>query len=120
MPMHKELIAKNIRQKRRERGWSQEYLAEKCDLSTQYISQIETKKKTASLKALFKIADAFGVSVESITGNTMKSNNPKNYEIDDIFDDLSNYERAVLKDVLLATKKALRENKEMDADRDLY
>ena len=41
----------------------------------------------------------------------MESNNPKNYEIDLMFDDLNAYERAVLKDVLIATKRALRENK---------
>lgn len=43
----------------------------------------------------------------------MESNNPQNYEIDLVFDDLNAYERAVLKDVLLATKKALRENKKI-------
>ena len=75
------------------------------------ISHIETKKKMASLKTVGKIAEALGVSIESITGNPMESNNPKNYEIDLMFDDLNAYERAVLKDVLIATKRALRENK---------
>ena len=65
----------------------------------------------ASLKTVGKIAEALGVSIESITGNPMEINNPKNYEIDLMFDDLNAYERAVLKDVLIATKRALRENK---------
>ena len=30
----------------------------------------------------------------------MESNNPQNYEIDLVFDDLNAYERAVLKDIL--------------------
>ena len=77
MSINKELIAKNIRERRRQKKWSQEYLAEKCDLSAQYISQIETKKKMASLKTVGKIAEALGVSIESITGNPMESNNPK-------------------------------------------
>ena len=110
MSINKELIAKNIRERRKAKKWSQEYLAEKCDLSAQYISQIETKKKMASLKTVGKIAEALDVS---ITGNPMESNNPQNYEIDLVFDDLNAYERAVLKDVLLATKKALRENKKI-------
>ena len=107
MSINKELIAKNIRERRKAKKWSQEYLAEKCDLSAQYISQIETKKTVG------KIAEALDVSIESITGNPMESNNPQNYEIDLVFDDLNAYERAVLKDVLLATKKALRENKKI-------
>ena len=113
MSINKELIAKNIRERRKAKKWSQEYLAEKCDLSAQYISQIETKKKMASLKTVGKIAEALDVSIEFITGNPMESNNPQNYEIDLAFDDLNAYERAVLKDVLLATKKALRENKKI-------
>ena len=111
MSIHRELIAKNIKERRKQRKWSQEYLAEKCDLSAQYISQIETKKKMASLETVGKIAEALGVNIESLPGNPMESNNPKNYEIDLIFDYLTAYERAVLKDVLVATKKALRENK---------
>ena len=111
MSINKELIAKNIRERRKAKKWSQEYLAEKCDLSAQYNSQSE--KKMASLKTVGKIAEALDVSIESITGNPMESNNPQNYEIDLVFDDLNAYERAVLKDVLLATKKALRENKKI-------
>ena len=113
MSINKELIAKNIRERRKAKKWSQEYLAEKCDLSAQSISQIETKKKMARLKTGGKIAEALDVSIEFITGNPMESNNPQNYEIDLVFDDLNAYERAVLKDVLLATKKALRENKKI-------
>ena len=77
MSINKEFIAKNIRERRRQKKWSQEYLAEKCDLSAQYISQIETKKKMASLKTVGKIAEALGVSIESITGNPMKAIIPK-------------------------------------------
>ena len=50
-------------------GMTQEELAEACDLSTGYISQLEGPSCyfCPSLKTLFKIAEALGTTVSKIT-----------------------------------------------------
>lgn len=54
-------IYNNIKKYRTERKLSQNTLAEITDLSVDYISLIETGKRTPSLKSLCKIADALEV-----------------------------------------------------------
>lgn len=47
-------IGKRIRRKRIEKGWCQEELAEKVDLSASYIGMIERGKKYRALRPLLK------------------------------------------------------------------
>ena len=52
---------------RKERGLSQEELAEKAGVSRPYISQIETQRQQViSNTVMFRIAEALGVSYELI------------------------------------------------------
>lgn len=60
-------LGKNIAYYRREKGWSQEFLAEKADLSREYITRIERGQKNISLKKLFLIADILGVKFSVLT-----------------------------------------------------
>lgn len=110
MPINKSIIARNIKEERMRKKWSQAKLAEEAGLSAQYICQVENSQKMVSLKSVGRIADALGVSTETLTDNHMKSNNPKNYEIDMLFDDCNIYERQVLMELLKSAKKILREN----------
>ncbi len=59
-------IGKRITYIRKERGLSQEKLAELADISTQYISIIENDKKNMSVAVLTKIADALNVTTDFI------------------------------------------------------
>ena len=52
---------------RKERGLSQQELAEKANVSRPYLSIIETNQnKTVSNSVMFRIADALGVGIEAI------------------------------------------------------
>lgn len=51
---------------RAERGWSQQALGEKLDVSRQSINAIETGKYDPSLPLAFKLARLFGCSIEDI------------------------------------------------------
>lgn len=113
MPMNKKIIAENIKRQRKEKMMSQARLAELADLSTQYISHVETCKKTISLGAAYRVADALNVSIGAILDNNISSSKPENNEIDYIFSDCNMYERQILIEVLSSTKNALRENKEL-------
>lgn len=52
---------------RKERGLSQQELAEKSNVSRPYLSVIETNQnKTVSNSVMFRIAEALGVGIETI------------------------------------------------------
>jgi transcriptional regulator with XRE-family HTH domain len=50
-----------VRKRRREKGFSQEELADRCGLHRTYISEIERGLKAVSLVSLLHIAGALGV-----------------------------------------------------------
>lgn len=50
-------LQNNIKKYRLQKGLTQEKLAELCDISPDYISEIERGKKTPSIKRLIIIAD---------------------------------------------------------------
>jgi putative transcriptional regulator len=51
---------------RAERDWSQADLAERLEVSRQSVNAIETGKYDPSLPLAFRIADIFGLPIESI------------------------------------------------------
>jgi len=55
------LFAQNIRQIRQERGYSQEQLADLCDLHRTYISDIERGNRNVSIDNIEKIAEALKI-----------------------------------------------------------
>jgi len=57
----REVFALNLRQLRNARGWSQEELAHRVRVSREYVSQLETAKKSASITVIESVAKAFAV-----------------------------------------------------------
>ena len=55
-----------LRELRAERGWSQQYLAEKLEVSRQSVNAIETGKYDPSLPLAFKISRMFAQGIEEI------------------------------------------------------
>lgn len=51
---------------RAERDWSQQDLAERLEVSRQSVNAIETGKYDPSLPLAFRIADLFGLPIETI------------------------------------------------------
>lgn len=60
------LVGRNVRRMRSARGWSQEQLAEKSELSQQFISRIEAGIQNPTLKSLGRLADALDVAAASL------------------------------------------------------
>ena len=54
---------------RAERGWSQQDLADKLEVSRQSVNAIETGRYDPSLPLAFRIADLFGLTIEDIFTN---------------------------------------------------
>ena len=59
-------IGKRIHRKRIEKGWCQEELAEKVDLSASYIGMIERGKKVPRLETFVEIANVLEVSADEL------------------------------------------------------
>ena len=51
---------------RAERGWSQQHLAERLEVSRQSVNAIETGRYDPSLPLAFRIAELFGLPIEAV------------------------------------------------------
>lgn len=59
-------IAQNVRRLRKERGWSQEDLANAADIDRTYIGYIENCKNNVSIKVLCRIAEAIEMDADAL------------------------------------------------------
>ena len=55
-----------LRTLRLDRNWTQAELSEKLGVAPQHVSMLESSRKFPSLKMLFQVADALGVTLASI------------------------------------------------------
>lgn len=55
------VVAQNIKERRAELGLIQAQLAERADISTTYLAEIETTKKSPSMEVLQRLADALNL-----------------------------------------------------------
>jgi transcriptional regulator with XRE-family HTH domain len=56
------LLARNLRALRKQRGWSQEVMAEECGLHRTYVGAIERGERNVTLDTLNLLAHALGVT----------------------------------------------------------
>ena len=75
-------LGKKIRQLRFKAGLTQEQLAEKVDIGTTYLSDIERGAKFPSFSLFIKIVNALGVSSDYILRGELEAG--KNFVYDDI------------------------------------
>lgn len=66
-------IGDRIRYRRRQQKWSQQTLAEKANVDTSYISQIERGVTHVSLPTLAAIASAFDCSLDELVSDSASS-----------------------------------------------
>lgn len=60
------VIGERIRHFRKEKGLSQEELADKANLHATYIGQLERGEKNATLESIEKVANALEISLEDL------------------------------------------------------
>lgn len=63
MTAYKELFGTRIKHLREGKGWTQEFLAEKMDISTNYLSSIERGKENPTFDMLVKLSGALVVEM---------------------------------------------------------
>ena len=60
------IFAENLRAERARKKYSQEFLAEKAGITTEYLARIEHEKYSPSLVVIVKLAIALGISVDQL------------------------------------------------------
>ncbi|MGA2246806.1 MAG: helix-turn-helix transcriptional regulator [Verrucomicrobiota bacterium] len=62
-------IGENIRKFRKKSGMTQEKLAEKANLHSVYISQVERADRAPTIETLLKITKALGIRLRDVVGD---------------------------------------------------
>lgn len=70
--MEPETIGRNIKKYRIEKKLRQEDLAEKTDLSSNYIGMVERGEKTPSLETFISILNALEISADMVLADVLK------------------------------------------------
>lgn len=65
-----QIVATRIRDLRTLKNWSQEELAEKCDLHRTYIGSVERGERNITLRTLKRFADALGCEMTALLKNS--------------------------------------------------
>lgn len=104
-------IGVRIREKRQEKGVSQEKLAEKAEVSTAHISHLETGHSIPSLKTLISILNALECSADEILCNELQVAKPQlNSWLGELVEDCTEVERKVITEVVITLKNSLRKH----------
>ena len=101
-------IGQQIRKFRKMRGLSQEELAEIINISTTHMSHIETGNTKLSLPVLVDLANALGVSTDTLLeGHCHSIDDQVPDEINRILSQCTSGQRKAMADILKATKQAI-------------
>lgn len=76
----KTLLGQRIREQRRKKGWTMDKLAEKADLSVNYVGDLERGVKTPSLDTFIRIVEALDVPADVLIRDSAA---PASYVADD-------------------------------------
>ena len=73
--MDKLTMGDRIREARKQQGLTQEQLAEKVDITLEYISQIERGLKTPSMQVFIKLVEVLDVSADYLLRDSVSTRN---------------------------------------------
>lgn len=103
-------IGGRIKALRLSKGITQEALAELADLSTPYISHLENGRKNAGLGVMAGISAALDTTVDFLlTGKYLPQEN-NSYELQQLLEDCSPKEVAVICEIAATAKNSIRKN----------
>lgn len=111
MMLNFDYIGRQIKKARSNKNITQAALAEQIEMSTTYISHIESAKKQASLEVIVRLANALDVTVDHLLCGHLNSD-PLEYHSDlkEILSGCTSYEKEIICEVALTVKKILQEH----------
>lgn len=107
-------LGKNISIIRSRNHLTQEHLAEKIDVSTVFISQIETAVRKPSLETIYKIAEALDTTIDTLIGNSSLQTHSN--EIAKLLSNLNDTELIFINNVIREICSNLKEHKVFSSD----
>lgn len=102
MQLDKEIIGKKIRQLRVQKGFSQEELSEKIDISPRHMCTIENGNSFPSLETFIKIADVLDININQFFNLNIHKEDKLKSEIYDLIQISSIRQLHLLKDIIKA------------------
>ena len=76
----KHVVCTNTKSLRAEMGYTQEFIAEKCDISQRAVHNIEHEKSMPRLNTVVKLSKCFGVTVDEMVESKMNEDKDDNYK----------------------------------------
>ena len=102
-------LGKRIREARLKKRLTQEQLSEKAEIGLYFLGEVERGVKAPSLKVFVAIADALGVSADSLVRDSVSTGNVYvNNEITKKLDTLTPKQRACAVEILEAYIRAIQ------------
>ena len=108
MDINYKLIGKRISDIRKDLCITQEKLAEICEVSSVFISLVETGRKKASLRTLAALSDALAVSLDELVFGMSYEMKRQSDKWRSVIEDCSISELEILTESADAIKKAIR------------
>ena len=105
-------IGKRIKQKRIEKGFTQEKLSELIGVGASHMSHIESGKTIPSMEVFVALCNVLACSADELLCREIVAAQPlmKNW-LTDLTADCDDVETKILTDILIEVKKTLRKNK---------
>jgi transcriptional regulator with XRE-family HTH domain len=94
----KQILSRNLRENRRKCGFSQEKLAEKAGISTQYLAMIEIARKFPASEILERLAEAMDIKVYELL---LVDDSPR--------ETLEHLERSIIANIGQVVREAVKE-----------
>ena len=105
-------FGRRLKSYRQKNHLSQMRLAELIDTSTSSVSHLENGTHAPSLETLLKLASALNIGIDDMLCDSLSvAENHLEKDIADLLSDCSLQEKQIIKDIILTTKKTLREHK---------
>lgn len=106
-------LGKRIKEQRLKMHLTQERLGEIVGISTSNVSHMERATTQVSLPSLVKIANALGTTLDQLACDSLNSvaDIYVEQDISNLLEGCSLTEKQIIKDIVIATKKSLKEHR---------
>lgn len=103
------VFGRELKKLRQQKHLTQEQLAERADLSVPYISHLERGSKKPSLAVLVRLSESLEVTADQLlSGNQVMDKTAYYLEVQELLEDCTTCERAVLTDIISTAKRSIR------------
>lgn len=97
MSNQKELLGKRIKELRKQKGYTQDYLAEKLKIEPRQLSKLETGKHYPSFETIIALLETFDITFEELI--SFEHLNPANYIRKTLLKDIENIDDSKIQSV---------------------